>query len=222
MFIKRISCKANNIATQIHTCWGVELWGFPDRQRHEVWCRRWCFWIMWGPPAVSYLQNLSSSHCRHRRVKLAKSQRFTIYDTSSGTRSAFWVTPTILTRQELRRAVRVNLLIKMNFKCISWGGDVAYTYVFQQYWETSFTFPRLSIFKRRKKKIIKKQNSHMVFLLSCASYSIFVRVNNSLHRLQRLHTAVPSEESLELFHWLWTGGDLLWGLEQSMHASVTW
>lgn len=51
---------------QIHTCWGVELWGFPDRQRHEVWWRRWYFWIMWGPPVVSCLQNLSSLYCGDR------------------------------------------------------------------------------------------------------------------------------------------------------------
>lgn len=48
------------------TCWGVKLWGFPDRQRHEVWWRRWCFWIMWDPPAASCLQSLSSSRCGHK------------------------------------------------------------------------------------------------------------------------------------------------------------
>lgn len=50
----------------VHTCWGAGLWGFPDQQRHEVWCRRWYFWIMSGPPNVSCLQNLFFSHFGQR------------------------------------------------------------------------------------------------------------------------------------------------------------
>lgn len=49
----------------LRTCWGAALWGFPDRRRHKVLCRRWCFLIAWGPPAASCLRNLFFSRCRH-------------------------------------------------------------------------------------------------------------------------------------------------------------
>lgn len=45
-----------------------------------------------------------------------------------------------------------------------------------------------------------KQNSHMVLIFSCTSYSIFVRVNKALPRLQMLNTVRPPGGSLNLRH----------------------